>query len=367
VAIKLEHESIDPSLLREEVEVYKSLAGGAGIPTIYWFGREGEYRAMVFELLGPSLEDLFNYCGLLYFLRGSLPWQKLKAETKAQKYKPMMEMKSTIGVDELCDQVPREFTVYMDHVRALEFEDKPDYTFLRRVFRELFIRRRLTSRLDGLILRIFRQHQSCFYTWVKLHDVDSPWGTDMNFSLDSSDIASPIYYASLLGLDGVLHALIDTCQDNRERKDLVNAQGGHYGNALQAASVEGHEKVVQMLLNAGADINAQGGHYGNTLQAASYEDHDKVVQMLLNAGADVNAQGGYFKNALYAASTWGHDKVVQMLLDAGAEVNVQGGRYDNALQAASDRGHEKVVQMLIDAGAVGREHRIEDIESDSSA
>jgi casein kinase I homolog HRR25 len=38
VAIKLEHVSIDPSLLREEAEVYKSLAGGAGIPTVYWFG-----------------------------------------------------------------------------------------------------------------------------------------------------------------------------------------------------------------------------------------------------------------------------------------------------------------------------------------
>jgi casein kinase I family protein HRR25 len=40
---------------------------------------------------------------LLYFFRGSLPWQKLKAETKAQKYKPMMEMKNTISVDEFCD------------------------------------------------------------------------------------------------------------------------------------------------------------------------------------------------------------------------------------------------------------------------
>lgn len=67
--MKLEHESIDPSLLREEVEVYKSLAGGAGIPTVYWFGRECEYRAMVFELLGPSLEDLFNYCGRDFSLK----------------------------------------------------------------------------------------------------------------------------------------------------------------------------------------------------------------------------------------------------------------------------------------------------------
>ena len=45
-----------------------------------------------------------------------------------------------------------------------------------------------------------------------------------------------------------------------------------------------------MLLNKEADVNAQGGKYGNALQAASNHGHDIVVQMLLNKGADVNAQ-----------------------------------------------------------------------------
>ncbi|KAF7502091.1 hypothetical protein GJ744_007220 [Endocarpon pusillum] len=131
----------------------------------------------------------------------------------------------------------------------------------------------------------------------------------------------------------------------------VNAQGEVHGNALQAASYQGHEKVVQMLLDKGADINAPGEVYGNALQAASYQGNEKVVQMLLDEGADANAQGGPYGNALQAASYLGHEKVVQMLLDEGVDVNAQGGPYGNALQAASEGGNEKLAQMLLDKGA----------------
>lgn len=69
VAVKLEHHRVDPSLLQDEYEIYKSLAGGKGISKVYWFGRESDYRVMVFEVLGPSLEDLFNYCGRRFSLK----------------------------------------------------------------------------------------------------------------------------------------------------------------------------------------------------------------------------------------------------------------------------------------------------------
>ena len=104
---------------------------------------------------------------------------------------------------------------------------------------------------------------------------------------------------------------------------------------LRAASYEGYEKVVEMLLLQGMDIDAQGGFNSNTLQAASYEGREKVVLMLLERGAEVNAQGGEYGNALQAASAGGHEKVMSMLLERGAEVNAQGGIYGNALQAAS--------------------------------
>jgi ankyrin repeat protein len=56
--------------------------------------------------------------------------------------------------------------------------------------------------------------------------------------------------------------------------------------------------VVRLLLDRGANVNAQGGRYGSALQAALYGGHESVVRLLVERGADVNAQGGEYGNAL---------------------------------------------------------------------
>ena len=213
------------------------------------------------------------------------------------------------------------------------------------------------SKLVNLALKLF-QRQETFLTWVRLHDIDRPWRTRDQINLFMDHIAAPVYYASLLGLDQVLYELINTGQpesmapiSTSKASKIINAQGGEYGNALQAASVEGHKKVVEQLLDKGAKINAQGGQLGNALQAASWTGDEKVMQLLLDKGAKINAQGGMFGNALQMASARGHKEVVQQLLNKGAEINAQGGHYDNALQAASARGHKEVVQQLLEKEA----------------
>ncbi|XP_017887595.1 casein kinase I-like isoform X3 [Ceratina calcarata] len=242
VAIKLECIKTRHPQLHIESKFYRMMQSGVGIPTIKWCGSEGDYNVMVMELLGPSLEDLFNFCQrrfslktvllladqlisrtdyihsrnfihrdikpdnflmglgkkgnlvyiidfglakkyrdgrthkhipyrenknltgtaryasinthlgieqsrrddleslgyvLMYFNRGSLPWQGLKAATKRQKYERISEKKMSTPVEELCKGYP-EFASYLRYCRGLRFEERPDYSYLRQLFRTLF-------------------------------------------------------------------------------------------------------------------------------------------------------------------------------------------------------------------------------------
>ena len=69
VAIKLESITDRQPQLLYESKLYKILAGGLGIPKMHWFGIEGNYNVMVMDLLGPSLEELFSFCGRKFSLK----------------------------------------------------------------------------------------------------------------------------------------------------------------------------------------------------------------------------------------------------------------------------------------------------------
>ncbi|CAJ0579530.1 unnamed protein product, partial [Mesorhabditis spiculigera] len=243
VACKLEYTSARHPQLLYESKVYKILQGGVGIPHIRYYGVEGQHNCLVMDLLGPSLEDLFNSCSrrftmktvlmladqmigrieyvhvknfihrdikpdnflmgigrhcnklfiidlglakkyrdtrtrchigyredksltgtaryasinahlgfeesrrddmeslgyvLMYFNRGTLPWQGLKAANKKQKYDKISEKKMSTPVETLCKGFPAEFTMYLNYCRGLRFDEAPDYMYLRQLFRILF-------------------------------------------------------------------------------------------------------------------------------------------------------------------------------------------------------------------------------------
>ncbi|KAF8593994.1 casein kinase I isoform delta [Ceratobasidium sp. AG-I] len=241
VAIKLESVKAKHPQLEYESKVYKTLAGGVGVPFVRWFGTECDYNAMVLDLLGPSLEDLFNFCNHKFslktvllladqlisrveymhsrnfihrdiksdnFLMGigkpvnaidpgpakkenkiltgtarytsinthlgveqarrndleSLAYQGLKAATKKQKYDRIMEKKMTTPTDLLCCGFPNEFGIFLNYYCALRFDDKPDYSYLRKLFCDLFV------------------HEGYQYAYVFDWSVQRPSGADDKLS-----------------------------------------------------------------------------------------------------------------------------------------------------------------------------------------
>lgn len=245
LAVKLESTKSKHPMLMYEAKLLKHLQGSPGIASVHYYDVEGDYNVMVMDLLGPSLEDLFNVCQrrfslktvlmvadqmlyrieylhsknfihrdikpdnflighgkksnivylidfglakkfrdpksqqhipyrenksltgtaryasinahmgieqsrrddleaigyvLMYFNRGQLPWQGLQANTKEEKYNKIMESKKATSVETLCKGYPAVFASYLNYCRALRFEDRPDYAYLRRLFKDLFMR-----------------------------------------------------------------------------------------------------------------------------------------------------------------------------------------------------------------------------------
>jgi len=97
---------------------------------------------------------------MIYFALGSLPWQGLKAATEDERNELIKEKKMSVSIKDLCADLPEEFPTYLKYVRGLGFEDTPDYSYLRKLFRDLFVRRgfEYDNVFDWTIKKFFMIH-----------------------------------------------------------------------------------------------------------------------------------------------------------------------------------------------------------------
>jgi serine/threonine protein kinase len=93
-----------------------------------------------------DLESI-GYC-LIYFIKGELPWQGLKAKVLEERYSRIMETKIQTSIVNLCKNCPKELEVFMHYVRDLRFDEKPDYNYLRKLLRN--ISENLKIEYDGI-------------------------------------------------------------------------------------------------------------------------------------------------------------------------------------------------------------------------
>ena len=80
-----------------------------------------------------DMESIGYVC--MYFLRGMLPWQGLKANNKRDKYERIKEKKLTTSIEVLCKGYPVEFTKYLSTCRNLRFDERPNYSQMRTMFK----------------------------------------------------------------------------------------------------------------------------------------------------------------------------------------------------------------------------------------
>lgn len=103
---------------------------------------------------------------LIYFLKGSLPWQKLGGDTKEEQYDRIKNKKVTMPLATLCSDMPSEFHEYMKYCFRLKFDETPDYVYLQSLFKKVMGEKKLKddSEFDWFKTKQFRNqiHKACF-------------------------------------------------------------------------------------------------------------------------------------------------------------------------------------------------------------
>lgn len=146
---------------------------------------------------------------------------------------------------------------------------------------------------------------------------------------------------------------------------LISVCSGYVAPATNDFYRQSRCAIVQLLLNAGAEVDVVDQYNDSPLRAAAAAGNSEVVLILRKVGANPNLLGSGTRSALFEAAIHGHDKIVQSLVQGGAHVEAAtlGSRFSQLpgylmdvegvtpLIAAAEAGHFQTVRLLVNAGA----------------
>ena len=118
---------------------------------------------------------------LVFFLKGSLPWQGLKAENN-NKYIRIMEKKLQIPTEILCFGLPCEIVMYLNYCKNLKFEDRPDYDYLRGLFIRLLGQCSILYGIKDEFLNFDWTFENPDVIWKKYYEINKNENTNFNNS-----------------------------------------------------------------------------------------------------------------------------------------------------------------------------------------
>eukprot|EP00658_Telonema_sp_P-2_P038726 TRINITY_DN2772_c0_g1_i4.p1 TRINITY_DN2772_c0_g1~~TRINITY_DN2772_c0_g1_i4.p1 ORF type:complete len:343 (-),score=89.34 TRINITY_DN2772_c0_g1_i4:240-1241(-) len=122
-------------------------------------------------------------------------------------------------------------------------------------------------------------------------------------------------------------------------------------HAIHQAAKEGHTDVLQVLLDANADIEAPAMRGVRALHMACRYGHSDAVSMLIEQKANIRSMGEDGDTPIHHAAEKGHDAVLKLLIGSNANVSVQDSKGSTPLHRAAENRHAGVVATLLEEGA----------------